>query len=322
MARIVVVGGLGYVGVNIAPALADLGELVVVYRGVVGGFRRVIASRLESLGARLVRIDAPMTADELERLGGDVYIHLAGKISGGYRVQWESHVGLLEAIVEAAGRIGSRVVYTSSVLAYGRLEDLPPGSLVYEEDEHLSGRRWWRSYHARTKAEGERLLVSSSRRLGGRFSIVRPGLVVGSHAYHREWSMLFRLSRLGLYPRLDYTVNYVSSKALREVYRRAVTGGLDGKWVHAVSYHAPYREAAMLVCTRLRGGLCRGLPVKPLFSLAGRLAPPSTALSASWEGVSNGYIFKSRYGVPVDGSLEEAFSELLEWLAGGGPSAS
>ncbi|WP_062661937.1 NAD-dependent epimerase/dehydratase family protein [Aeropyrum camini] len=214
MVRIVAVGGLGYVGVNIAPALLEVGELVVVYRGLARGFRRVIASRLESLGARLVRLDPPITADGLERLGGDVYIHLAGKISGRYRVQWESHVGLLESVIEAAERLGSRVVYTSSVLAYGRLEDLPPGSIVYEEEEHLSGRRRWRSHHARTKAEGEKLLVSSSGRLGGRFSIVRPGLVVGSHAYHREWSILFTLARLGLYPRLDYTVNYVSSRVL------------------------------------------------------------------------------------------------------------
>ncbi|WP_062661934.1 hypothetical protein [Aeropyrum camini] len=62
--------------------------------------------------------------------------------------------------------------------------------------------------------------------------------------------------------------------------------------------------------------------MKPLFSMAGRLAPPSTALAASWEGVSSGYIFKSRHGVPLDGSIEETFSGLIEWLAGGGWPAS
>ncbi|MCE4603803.1 MAG: NAD(P)-dependent oxidoreductase [Aeropyrum sp.] len=312
--RIVIVGGLGYVGANAAPALLRLGEVLIVYRGSPRGARRAIAGYLEKAGAELVKMDR-VSSEELMRLGADVYIHMAGKISGPYRIQWESHVGVLSEIVDAASQIGARVVYTSSTLAYGRVEGMPRGSEVLEEERHLSGERRWRSHHGRTKAEGERLLVRRADEVGGRFSILRHGLVVGVFPYHREWQAIVRLSRLGLYPSLGWGVNYTSRRALEWSYTEAARGSLDGRWVHTASTYAPYSEVARRVCEELKRVSCRGIPLGVLIRVAGPLAPSWSSLSAVWEGVEQGYVFKSRYGVPRDSSVEDLVSSLVSWLA-------
>lgn len=294
--RHVLVGGLGYVGYNVARHLAAAGGEVVVVarrRSLRVAERRAIASSLESLGARIV-VSPRIDADLLESVAGDVYYHLAGKISGGYKVQWEAHVGLLGRVIDAASRLGARVVYTSSILAYGRDPELPPGSVVYEE-ESLSDRRIRRSYHAVTKAEGERMLARRGKELGGKWAILRPGLVLGPMAYHLEWKLLRLLSKLRVYPSCGFILNVVAASDLAKVFEAAGEGRFDSKWVHVVAdYHPSLGELYGAACRSASGSTCIGLPM----CLAARLsayAPPWTAAAAVGEGLLQGYIFASRH---------------------------
>ncbi len=299
MSRIhALIGGLGYVGYSLAAKLAGHGERVVVVarrRSLRLAPRRAIAEALKSIGVNVVVVKGRrIEADDLERLEADVFYHLAGKISGPYRVQWEAHVGLLNRVLEAASRLGSRVVYVSSILAYGRDPRLPPGSMVYEE-ESLEDGRVRRSVHARTKWEGEKLLAKEAPRVGIKWSIIRPGLVVGPMAYHMEWRLARAMARLRIYPSSPATINVVYSLDLAEILRRAGEGRFDGKWVHAVAnYYPTVGELFGLACRALAGTQCIGIPLDGLPYLA-RYAPPSTAAAAVGEALSWQYTFKSRY---------------------------
>jgi len=316
------VGGLGYVGYSLAYTLAREGRRVIVIsrrRSLRIAARRRIAEALERIGVELVLVSGKrIGVEDLESLQADVYYHLAGKIGGPYTAQWEAHVGLLSRVIEAAARLGSRVVYTSSILAFGRDPRIPPGSLVYEE-ESLTDGRLRRSIHARTKWEGEKLLASQSPRLGGRWSIVRPGLVVGPMAYHVEWRLLSLLSRLRLYPSSSIKLNIVYSLDLARVLTAAGEGRLDGKWVHAVAnYYPSMAEFFGAACRIIAGGTCIGVPLNGLPKLA-RYAPPSTAAAAVGEALSWGYLFASRHlqGFKWTG-MEEALKALaygyIEWV--------
>jgi nucleoside-diphosphate-sugar epimerase len=317
--KVVLVGGLGYLGYHMVREIAGVHDVVVaVRRGSLRGVRRRLASEVEKLGAKVEVAGESITESFLESIGGDAYIHVAGKISGSFRAQWEAHVGLLERILGAASRLGSRVVYVSSILAFGRVEGIPEGSEVYEEEEHLSGRRSYVSHHSRTKAEGERLLVARGGSVKGKWVILRPGLLVGAWGYHLEWAAAGLASKLGLYPSAPWRLNVVAARDVARLTLSALEGALDGKWVHLVSSHPSHDELFGELCRLIKGSKCARVPVSLILSIAGRLAPPSTALSAVWEGVNQRYVFKSRYVRGFEWTpLEDALKELASWLKGG-----
>ena len=315
--RVVLVGGLGFLGYHLASeAVGCCDVLVAGRRGSVRGVRRRILKEMESMGIKVRLAEGPLTRDFLEDLGGDVYVHVAGKISGSYRTQWEAHVGLLSRIIDVASRLGSRVVYISSILAYGRVRGLARGSRVAEEDEHLSGERVYRSYHSRTKAEGERLLKGRSSDLGGKWCILRPGLLVGAWGYHLEWRLAKALASLSLYPSASYRLNVVSARDVAKAALRAYEGGFDGAWVHLAPHHPTLKEMYEMLCSMVRGGKrCFGVPVGPILSLTGPLAPPSTSLAAVWEGLEAGYMFETRILKDFEWTpLEEALNDFVGWL--------
>ncbi len=314
--RVVLVGGLGFLGYHLARELSGCCEVLVAAResSLRSYWRRALAREVERLGARLILFRGAVDEEGLEKLGGDVYVHVAGRISGSLSAQREAHVALLGRVIGAASRLGARVVYISSILAYGRVRGLRRGSLVQEEERHLEGERSYRSYHALTKAEGEKLLVSRSSDVNGKWSILRPALLVGAWGYHLEWRAATWLSRLKLYPSARWKLNVVPARDVARVALKASKGAYDGLWIHLSPYHVEASTMYKLVCENLVGASCRGVPVSLLLEILGPLAPPYTALSAAWEGISNGYLFTSRRLSGFEWTpLEEAVKEFANW---------
>ena len=292
------VGGLGYLGYSLASLLAASGSRVAIVarrRSLRIPARRLIAEALKSKGVEIIVVPKKnIDETDLSGLDAEVFYHLAGKISGPYQAQWEAHAGLLSRVIAAASTVGARVVYVSSILAFGRDPRIPPGSKVYEEDG-ISNGKIRRSIHAKTKWEGEKLLVSSSSELKGKWAIVRPGLVLGPMAYHLEWRIASLLSRMRLYPSSNLHLNVVYSLDLARILVMAGVGKFDSKWVHAVAdYYPSMSELFGLICRILAGGKCLGLPLDGLPLLA-KYAPPSTAAAAIGEALSWGYLFGSRH---------------------------
>jgi len=264
-----------------------------------------------------------ITVDALEAIGGDNYYYLIGVISGSLERQREAHVGLLERAVEAASRLGSRLIYVSNIGAIGEVAGLKPGSVVYEEEVHLDpSRHRHHGFQDATKAEGERLLVSRSSQLKGRWAILRPGLLVGPWGYHREWRLYKLMLDLRLAPSLGRGLPVVHVRDVAEVALEAGSGAYDGLWLNVVSpYYPDYSDLVMVGC-KLLSRRCLRVPVGWALALGARtlgaLAPKGSPIVLSLNLLRLGYRYSSRHLKSRDWRDPETMvRDFLEWARKG-----
>ncbi len=314
----ILVGGLGFLGVNIARVLVKVGRRVIVVGRRGSEVRRPRITRtLKELGVEIKlfdRIEAPV----LESLGGDNYYYLIGVISGGYREQRRAHVDLLEGVIEVASKLGSRLIYISSIGAIGEIIGVKPGSIVYEEEEHLDpSRHKHHSYHEITKAEGERLIVSRSSQLKGRWCIIRPGLLLGPWGYHVEWRMYKLLLDLRIAPKLGRGLPLVHVLDVAEIALEAGEGFYDGLWLNVVSpYYPDFSDLVLEGCRQL-SRKCLVIPVGWMLTL-GSLAPRGSPLALSWSLMRLGYRYSSRHlKHRMWRDVETMVKDFLEWAREG-----
>lgn len=125
MTRVLVTGGAGFLGTNVAAALASRGDVEAVIAGDV----RAPASLPH--GVEFVQCDvtdASSLAPVMRANGIDTVVHLAAIVNPGrdveleYRVDVEGSANVLAACVEAGVR---RIVVSSSGAAYGYHADSP-----------------------------------------------------------------------------------------------------------------------------------------------------------------------------------------------------
>ncbi|MEB2837401.1 MAG: NAD(P)-dependent oxidoreductase [Desulfurococcales archaeon] len=308
--RVVLVGGLGFLGAALSERLAGQGWRVVVAARRSSAQRRPrLASYLRGLGVELALAPGGIDAGFLEGLGGDVYYHLAGRIRGS-RGMWEAHARLAAVVVEAASRLGSRVVYVSSVRTPGRILGAGRCSRVVEEEPHLDHARVRpETPYERSKAEGERIVASYR----GPWAILRPGLLVGRWGYHTEWRLTALASKLRLAPSLP-CVPVTPVSGLASMLAGAGEGRYDGLWVNALACTCDLSRVTLEACKRLTGGGCRRIPVAPLLGLAGRLSSEATPPRELWVMARRGYRYESRHPQPPWPSPEEAAAEWASWL--------
>jgi nucleoside-diphosphate-sugar epimerase len=314
----VLIGGLGFLGVNLARALVESGRRVLVVSRRGSEARRPrIARTLNELGAEIKLVDN-LNSSFLESLGGDNYYYLVGKISGGYEVQRRAHVYLLGEALEAASKLGSRLIYISSIGAVGEVVGVKPGGEVYEEEVHLDpSRHKHHSYYEITKAEGERLVVSRSSQLKGRWCIIRPGLLVGPWGYHVEWRLYMVLLGLRIAPRLGRGLPVVHVLDVAEVALEAGEGFYDGLWLNVVSpYYPDFSDLVLEGCRQLHRG-CLVVPVGWTLYL-GSLAPKGSPLALSRNLLrlsyrySSGYLKQRRWR-----DVETMVRDFLDWAREG-----
>ena len=223
---------------------------------------------------------------------------------------WEAHVALARVALEAAEKLGARLVYVSAVSATGRIRGVRPGDRVVEEERHMDpGLVGPETPFEETKAEGERLVAGSR---GVRWSIVRPGLIVGRWGYHSEWRWVARLARLGVAPGMA-AAPLSPALGLAGVLELAGEGRYDGVWLNAVACTCDLYRATGEACRLLRGRPCRRLPSEPLLALA-RLAPATSPAREAAAMAARRYAYASRHPQPGWPEPEEAAREWVEWL--------
>ncbi len=291
--KAVLVGGAGFIGVNLARALVGRGwDVVIAARPGVQARKPAICSEIARLGARLH--ETFYSREDLVGLGGDVYYHLAGTLAVSRERMWDAHVHLLDRLVSAASELGARVIYVSAIVAIGRVRGMEKGSVVVEEDRHLEpGRHEWSNPFELSKAEGERLLVRRGKELEGKWAIVRPGLVVGPWAYHSEWKLIYYASKLRVYPDTP-PIPITPVSDLAEILAGAGEGSFDGQWLNAVAYNRRLSEITEVVCRELSGSRCVGVNVGGLARILGTIAQPIPAVALFESMVSRGYRYSSR----------------------------
>ncbi|MEM4655567.1 MAG: NAD-dependent epimerase/dehydratase family protein [Acidilobaceae archaeon] len=317
--KYVLVGGIGYLGVNLAEELIRRGyKVIVVGRRGSEAKRRVIAEYIRNLGVD-IRLYDRVNYVRLAEQQGDAYIHIAGKITGKLEDFREAHVYLLDEGIRAARELGSRIVYVSSIGAIGEILGVKPGSIVYEEEKHLNDKpHRHNSYHELTKAEGEKLLVSRGVDVKGKWSIIRPGLMMGPWAYHIEWRRFIDLLKLRLAPRIGIGLPIVHVRDVSEVIAEAIEGRYDGLWLNTVSPYYP--DMADLVaegCRQLKRRCLRiplGLIIKlSLYSL-GYITPRVSPLSLTINLLRLRYRYASRHLKREWRPIEVMVKDFLEWV--------
>ncbi len=296
MSSAVVVGGLGFVGRYLVRVLSGLGWRVVV----TSRRRRGVGSGLfDGLEGVSVRFGVGGPRDLVWEGGGPSVVYYLPGSPGGLRAGgvWSANFGVARLWGEWAAGRGSLFVYVSSigVTADFSFEFDEEGRIV-EESVHLSGRDPSRasSVHSESKAALERLLVSGGlgRRLGGRYVIVRPGLIYGGGNPHLEWRLLSLLSRLRVRP-YSRVIPVVSVECVARFLAGPVLDGeLLGRWVNLVEARdfGSVLDGLFGECR----GACLRFSVDGLARLLGRLSPRRCKGRLAYSIVSRGRPYWSR----------------------------
>jgi predicted dehydrogenase/nucleoside-diphosphate-sugar epimerase len=168
-APIVVTGGTGILGKEVARALLATGEQVHIIA------RRTPPEWDKIPGATYIVADIsqPLAPDVLA--GSQAIVHCAAETAG----RWEQHqrnsVDATEQLVRAAAAAGvKRIVHVSSisVMAVPRRGELLSESTPFEANPRTGGPNAW------GKIESEKLVVSRCRELGIELRIVRPSALI------------------------------------------------------------------------------------------------------------------------------------------------
>ncbi len=252
-AGVLLIGGLGYVGYNLARHYVAAGvEVVVSHRSGAPSRRPGIAAALRSLGARLLRVEGPdELATWLRETGCPRTVFtLVGRIRGSGRELWLSNYQAAVALTRAALGVCRRATYVlaSSIAVYGVDAPRRCGAPVVEEPEHCSCCRP-RSAYARAKLEAERALIEEAGRAGAPLVAARMGIFAGRRPYHPEWRTLLGFARLGLYPRSDIYIHVTTAEVLAATTRLAGRAAA----VNAISHRVRLASLARTLALHLSG---------------------------------------------------------------------
>jgi dihydroflavonol-4-reductase len=170
--RIFVTGGTGVIGTALVTRLLERGDEVVALAR-----SDAAAGALSERGVEVVRGEGDDEDDLTRGMEGCALVFNVAGVNTlcveDPRPMEQMNVGGAVAAVRAAARAGvARLVHTSSAATIGE----PPGTIGTERTPH---RGWYLSTYERTKTEGERAALATSREVGQDLVMVNPSSVQG-----------------------------------------------------------------------------------------------------------------------------------------------
>lgn len=174
--KAVVTGGAGFIGAHLCDALVADGVAVsTIDNGRSGDWSR-LESDPERVDADIAEL-GPSEWDELLR-GADVVFHLAAEKYNSSRTTpqrvIDTNISATSELSHAAARQGAKVVFTSSLYAYGSLGP----AAMRETDVPLP-----RTMYGMSKLAGEGILRSVERDAGLRWAVARLFFVYGPRQF-------------------------------------------------------------------------------------------------------------------------------------------
>jgi CDP-paratose 2-epimerase len=205
--KVLITGGAGFIGTNLAAHLADRGRRVIVYDNLSRrGVERNLAWLQDRFGQRvIVNIEDIRNYEALRRAvsqAGEVY-HLAGQVAvttslqaprEDFEINARGTLNVLEALRELADP--RPLVFTSTNKVYGRLEtiDLLEGEKRYmpadplartsgiSESHHLD----LYSPYGCSKGTADQYVLDYARIYGLQTAVLRMSCIYGPHQYGTE----------------------------------------------------------------------------------------------------------------------------------------
>ncbi|HET7563600.1 MAG TPA: Gfo/Idh/MocA family oxidoreductase [Gemmatimonadaceae bacterium] len=167
--RVLITGGTGFLGKEVARALAAHGDVA-----------RVVARRsppawdqLPGVEYHVADVSEMLPTDLLQQM--DVVIHCAAATAGGFDEHRKDSVQATERVLRAAAEAGvSRVIHVSSLAVLSAASSRS----VLKEDSPLEARGEERGPYVWGKLESERRAVALGKELGITVKIARPGALV------------------------------------------------------------------------------------------------------------------------------------------------
>ncbi|GAY25087.1 NAD-dependent epimerase/dehydratase [Desulfurococcaceae archaeon AG1] len=209
--RVLIFGGLGFIGSNLAKRLSEKGyEVYVAHRGFSGGYREKLAS-IVSRYASLTMYSDPR--DPILSIKPNIIYNLVGRYFGSEREIIDANLVFVERLSKALeGYSDYKLIHISAATVVG-----PKGDVIYEEEKHLVGIEP-RGVFDESKAEAERIIASRIKS----WVIVRPVLVYGAYNAHPEWVTLVGIVRRGIAPLIRARVSAIEVGELSEILVRAL----------------------------------------------------------------------------------------------------
>jgi len=313
---VLIVGGIGYLGYNLASEHASSGDIVYVAARRGSAERRPqLFSELRGLVRKTVLLgdlgDKVSIRSSIDGIGCPDIAYLAtGRISGSRDEMLRAHVEipLQWARILAQRCRSTLIVYISAVFAAGDPGQCARDGTVYEEEEHLWGCKQFSAY-AETKAEGERRIIELCRESGANVAVLRPGLLVGEWSYHREWRLLYRLARLHLRLSGGPYIHVTPAKDIARAARLLLAKNRGCQWYYATPWRLRLGELHARLSEKLGTR-----HVLPLYTPAG-LA--SLAITLRELGIQQKYVIVPRrlssLGMRWTG-IDEALGEMAQWM--------
>ena len=310
MAQVVLVGGVGYLGLNGARVHGEYGDHVVVVTRKSSVSRRPrIFREVQRYASRVVYLEdlsSPRAATQLlERRCPDIVYMLVGRLRGQRRQLMESNARIPSAWADVAARTcpDTLFVYISSVLALGDPSPCARGGTVVEEERHGACRPL--SPAGESKAAGEKLVLQQCGKL--RVSVARLGLAVGRGAYHPEWRQLFRAARHGVVLGLPLNIHLTPAAGVFRFYREHVDLLPGCSWLHLTPWRVRVGELSRMFIGAAGFRQRLSLPLPRLAARLTGMVPRELFIQDRYR-ITSRYEFVERFnwGKPVDAIREAA----------------
>ncbi len=309
------VGGIGFLGVNLAEYFSERGWRVkIISRKGSERKRPRIFKRLKELRTEIVMLDK-ISYKNLRNIASDAYIYLLGRISGSREKLFESHVYILKDVIEVSSEYGSKLVYLSAISVLGKIRGLKRGDVVAEEYAHLDPNVYIQENDfEKSKAEGERLLVRTGNKLNGRWTIIRPGAVLGGWAYHLEWKLLYLSSKLKLAPTGIYPIPLTPVRGLSRLIAETLEKKYDSLWINAVAENVGLEEISKSICEGVNAyKRCVKINVRPLLNMSRLLKIGQ--LKVFIDLISRGYLYRSRILKDFEWEgIRDSIDDFVKWI--------
>ena len=318
MIKNAIIGGVGFVGINIATELAKQSKVIVISRGSSIKKRPNITKKLREIGSELVIVDK-IDYQSLKGIDADNFIYTIGKLSGDLKTMMDAHVYILNDVIKISKETSSRIVYISSIASIGEAK-FEKGSIIYEEENHLDSNLFsQKTPYEISKAEGERLILKNKKELNNKYVILRPSTVFGPYAYEPQWKAVYSLSKRNIKIKIGGE-NLVYSKDLARIVKLSTEGNFDGKWIYVNwPQKVDIEKVSSYLCNYFKKRRCLTIPLKGLIKIGNYISLPSSPIKMIYRSIKSSYIYKSKYLDQFNFTdFDIAFKDFINWAENNG----